>query len=89
MLSEFWIDSTTQVLPWVFDDKELRIENKELVIYYSNRCPFTEYYVNIELVKLSEKYGIPLKIIKLEIIRFHYQESSKHEGDMPGRRGED
>lgn len=54
----------------IFSDivRKGEIENKELVIYYSNRCPFTEYYVNIELVKLSEKYGIPLKIIKLETI---------------------
>lgn len=36
MLSEFWIDSTTQVLPWVFDDKELRIENKELVNWWQS-----------------------------------------------------
>lgn len=36
MLSEFWIDSTTQVLPWVFDDKELKIENKELVNWWQS-----------------------------------------------------
>lgn len=36
MLSEFWIDSTTQVLPWVFDDKELTIENKELVNWWQS-----------------------------------------------------
>lgn len=36
MLSEFWIDSTTQVLPWVFDDKELQIENKELVNWWQS-----------------------------------------------------
>lgn len=36
MLSEFWIDSTTQVLPWVFDDNELTIENKELVNWWQS-----------------------------------------------------
>ena len=36
MLSSFWIDSTTQVLPWVFDDKELKIENKELVNWWQS-----------------------------------------------------
>lgn len=36
MLSEFWIDSTTQVLPWVFDDKELKIDNKELVNWWQS-----------------------------------------------------
>lgn len=34
MYSGFWINSTTQVLPWVFDDKELKIENKELVNWW-------------------------------------------------------
>lgn len=42
-----------------------KVEDKELVIYYSNRCPFTEYYVNEELTKLSMKNDIALKIIKI------------------------
>lgn len=42
-----------------------KVEDKGLVIYYSNRCPFTEYYVNEELTKLSEKNEIDLKILKL------------------------
>ena len=37
-----------------------KVEDKGLVIYYSNRCPFTEYYVNEELTKLSEKNKIDL-----------------------------
>lgn len=37
-----------------------------LVIYYTNRCPMTHYYVNEPLRTLAEEYGIPLKIIKLE-----------------------
>lgn len=36
MYSGFWINSTTQVLPWVFDDKELKIENKELVNWWQS-----------------------------------------------------
>ncbi len=41
--------------------------NKEgLTAYYSNRCPFTEYYVNGELAISADTRGIPLKIIKLE-----------------------
>jgi GNAT superfamily N-acetyltransferase len=44
-------------------------ENKQgLTVYYSNRCPFTEYYVNEELTKTSENRNIPLKIIKLETV---------------------
>ena len=41
-------------------------EKNGLVVYYSNRCPFTEYHVNTELTKTADKRNIPLKIIKLE-----------------------
>lgn len=41
-------------------------DNKGLVVYYSNRCPFTDFYVNDSLKSLAEKRGIPLKIIKFE-----------------------
>jgi GNAT superfamily N-acetyltransferase len=37
-----------------------------LVIYYSNRCPFTEYHVKNSLIETAEKRKIPLKVIKLE-----------------------
>ena len=37
-----------------------------LVIYYSNRCPFTEYHVTTSLPETSKKRGLPLKVIKLE-----------------------
>jgi GNAT superfamily N-acetyltransferase len=37
-----------------------------LVAYYTNRCPFTDYYVNTELVDTAKKRNLPLKIIKLE-----------------------
>lgn len=42
-------------------------EDKEgLVVYYSNRCPFTEYHVRTSLTETAEKRKLPLKIIKLE-----------------------
>lgn len=42
-------------------------EHKEgLVAYYSNRCPFTEYHVNVSLVESAHKRNIPLTIIKLD-----------------------
>jgi predicted GNAT family acetyltransferase len=37
-----------------------------LVVYYSNRCPFTEYHVSEELIKTAGNRKLPLKIIKLE-----------------------
>ncbi len=37
-----------------------------LVAYYSNRCPFTEYYVNTVLRETAEQRELPLEIIKLE-----------------------
>lgn len=42
-------------------------EQKEgLVVYYTNRCPFTDYYVNGSLWTLAQEKNIPLTIIKLE-----------------------
>jgi len=42
-------------------------EDREgLVVYYTNRCPFTDYYVNGSLRLLAQEHNIPLKIIKLK-----------------------
>lgn len=42
-------------------------EDKQgLVVYYSSRCPFTDYYVNGSLRLLAEENGVPLKLIKIE-----------------------
>ena len=41
-------------------------EKDGITIYYSNRCPFTEYYVNTELTKTAVSRGLSLKLIKLE-----------------------
>lgn len=43
-------------------------EKNGLVVYYTNRCPFTEYYVNGTLPLLAQEHNIPLKIIKLETL---------------------
>jgi GNAT superfamily N-acetyltransferase len=37
-----------------------------LVVYFSNRCPFTEYHVTKSLTEAAKKRNLPLKIIKLE-----------------------
>lgn len=37
-----------------------------LVVYYSNRCPFSEYHVRTSLTETAEKRNLPLKIIKLD-----------------------
>lgn len=39
-----------------------------LVIYYSNRCPFSEYHVTTSLKETAEKRKLPLKLIKLETL---------------------
>lgn len=36
MLSSFWINSETQTMPFVFDDKNLQIPNKELVNWWQS-----------------------------------------------------
>jgi len=42
-------------------------DNKEgITVYYTNRCPYSEYYVTTELFQTAEKRNLPLKIIKLE-----------------------
>ncbi len=41
-------------------------DNKDgLTAYYTNGCPFTEYYVNTELVNVAKKKGYKLKVIKI------------------------
>lgn len=37
-----------------------------LVVYYTHRCPFCEYYVREVLVETASRRNLPLKIIKLE-----------------------
>ena len=37
-----------------------------LSVYYSNACPYTEYYVNVELTNLAKNRNIPLVINKLD-----------------------
>lgn len=37
-----------------------------LVIYFSNRCPFSEYHVTTSLTETAEKRKLPLKVIKLD-----------------------
>lgn len=41
-------------------------EKSGIVVYYSNRCPFSEYHVQHSLVETAEKRGLPLTVIKLE-----------------------
>jgi len=39
-----------------------------LTVYYSNRCPFTEFHVRTSLTDTANKRNLPLKIIKFETI---------------------
>ncbi|MCK5147437.1 YoaP domain-containing protein, partial [bacterium] len=45
-----------------------------IVVYYSNRCPFSEYHVRTSLIETAKNRNIPLKIIKLETME-HARES--------------
>ena len=47
-----------------FDEATKR--KKGIVVYYSNRCPFAEYYVSIALKETAVRRGLSLEIIKLE-----------------------
>jgi GNAT superfamily N-acetyltransferase len=37
-----------------------------VAVYYTNRCPFTEYHIHNSLIETAGKRNLPLKIIKLE-----------------------
>lgn len=37
-----------------------------IVAYYSDCCPFTDYYMNVELRKYAKQKGVPVEIIKIE-----------------------
>ena len=41
-------------------------DKKGVVVYYTNRCPFTEYHVRVSLAEAAAKRGIPLKVIELK-----------------------
>lgn len=41
-------------------------QQEGLVVYYTSRCPFTDFYVNGSLWVLAQENSIPLKIIKME-----------------------
>ena len=41
-------------------------EKNGLVIYYSNRCPFSEYHVTASMTETAQKRNLPLKVIKLD-----------------------
>lgn len=53
MYSGFWINSTTQVLPWVFNDKELNIENKELVNWWQSADNATSIHITPSILDVS------------------------------------
>ncbi len=41
---------------------------KGITVYYSNRCPFSEYHVTTSLSETATNRDIPLQVIKLETI---------------------
>ncbi len=41
-------------------------EHTGCVVYFSNRCPYSQYHVQESLVESCKKRNLPLKIIKLE-----------------------
>ena len=47
--------------------KNAECDHKDgLSVYYTNACPFNEYYVNTELAKVANAKGIKIHIEKLE-----------------------
>lgn len=48
--------------------KTQEVTTKGCVVYFSNRCPYSEYYVNELLVEICEKKKIPLEINKIDTL---------------------
>jgi len=42
------------------------VPSKGIAVYWSNRCPFTQYHVETSLKETAEKRNIPYQAIKLE-----------------------
>lgn len=53
--------------PTFFDSvRGNKLENsKGIVVYYSDQCPFTDYYTNVVFKALAQKYKVPFKAIHL------------------------
>ncbi len=45
------------------------LPDKGIVVYWRNRCPFTQYHVETSLKETAEKRNIPYKAIKLETLQ--------------------
>ena len=43
--------------------------NKGLIVFYTHQCPFTDYYVHVELKEIAKEYNLPLKIVKIETLK--------------------
>lgn len=53
--------------PVFADSVKAELPGKDgLVVYYSNRCPFSEFHVNTSLKETALKKNLPLKIVRLE-----------------------
>lgn len=48
--------------------KMAKIGSNGCVVYYSNKCPYSEFHVTQSLVESCKKRNIPLKVIKLETL---------------------
>lgn len=52
-----------------------------LAVYYTDACPFTDYYINTELASMAGERGIPLIIKKIQTIdeaRHHFVPFTLH-----------
>ena len=47
--------------------RNMKIDNQDFTIYYSNECPYVEYEIN-ELTEYSEKNNIKINFIKIDTL---------------------
>jgi len=50
--------------------KENKCKNNQgLTVFYTHQCPFTDYYVHVELKEIAKEYNLPLKIVIIETMK--------------------
>lgn len=44
------------------------LNQEGVVVYYTNRCPYSEYHVNVSLTETAEKRGLDVRRVKLNTL---------------------
>jgi ribosomal protein S18 acetylase RimI-like enzyme len=61
---QLWVKKNKDVPDPKFSDaaKAMNCNEKGISVYFTAQCPFTDYYVNNEMVEISKKWNMPLNV---------------------------